>query len=306
MTVHGSKGLEAKHVFIVGANQAYRDLDNYPLFFDEETSTSASKMKDQNKNRVFPLWHQIRIEKEKKIKKEESRRLLYVAMTRAESDLFIIGSGKREKTPKEPSWMSQVLKLVENNDVPFVEYVDSTEHLDSDYLNSVEDILYKVNHFKNVKPLHWVALQEDSSQNYETKRLFEMSMNIKKGIDFHAYMEGEFLSDEGVYADAVRYLKTQDQFPFQEIIKKGYREWGYDRYNSENDQIESGKIDLWAQLGDELWIVDYKTGLLSGEEKGFEQLKRYQKVLSEYLKGVVSCKLVLTFPFKKKTIVQVG
>lgn len=303
MTVHGSKGLEAKHVFILGANQGYRDLDNYPLFFDEKSKTSAAKVKDKNLNRSLPFFHQSLIEREKDIKKEENRRLFYVAMTRAEVDLYIIGSGKKEKSPSEPSWMSHVLNALGDDALAFVEFVDMSCVQKNSKIEQDSEVKW-VDFFKNTKPLVSKSDEKKDLQEYQKNDLHALSYNIKRGIDFHAYMEGNLQGGGEEYKSALDYLNNQVEFPFAQIFESGYKEWGYDWFNSDTGKIESGKIDIWAEIDETVWIIDYKTGSLSGVDKGFEQLERYKKVLSEYLKGDKKFVLVLTFPFNQKTLLK--
>ena len=301
MTVHGSKGLEAKHVFIIDANQGYKDLDNYPLFFDELSKNSAAKVKDKNQNRSFPLFYQALIDKEKRVKKEEHRRLLYVAMTRAKYDLCIIGSGKREKKPSEPSWMSHILNTLDESSLPFVDFVNAKSVRQ---VTVSKNLNKKVDFFKNRGCLSWDAKESEDIQKHPTKNLYKLSQNIKKGIDFHAYMEAGGKDKNEEYESALNYLKSQKEIPFSEIFEKGYREWGYDWLNPDTKKRESGKIDLWAEFEDIVWIVDYKTGSLSGVDKGFEQLKRYKRVLSDYLNNNKKIMLVLAFPFNKKILLK--
>ena len=301
MTVHGSKGLEAKHVFIIGSNQGYRDLDNYPLYFDEEMKNASAKTKDKDQNRIFPALQQRLIEKEKLVKKEESRRLFYVAMTRAEVKLTIIGSGKKEKTPSEPSWMTHAIKVVESSSLAGVEFItDEAEKPDANETEANK----KYDFFLNQKALDLPYFNTESVQSYNSSDLFELSKNIKKGVDFHSYMEGaqEFQSSE--FDKAYEYLKEQRDFPFNDIFSKGFKEWGYDWLNPETHKIESGKIDIWAELDDSIWIVDYKTGSLFGVDKGFDQLNRYAKVIKSYLETEKSLKVVLAFPFAEKSIIR--
>jgi ATP-dependent exoDNAse (exonuclease V) beta subunit len=305
MTVHGSKGLEAKHVFIIGANQGYRDLDNYPIFFDEKSETSAAKVKDKDLNRSLPLAHQALIDGEKLIKKEEHRRLFYVAMTRAEESLYVVGSGRREKNPSEPSWMTHVLKACENPELSFVDMID-------DYSRETDDDAIAFNlrkhlsFFKNDNPLSLsFSKEEPMVKEFKTYDSIKLSLNIKKGINFHEYMEGSFAETKD-YKNALNYLEMQRAFPFKDIYNKGFKEWGYDWLNPETKMIESGKIDLWAEIGETVWIVDYKTGSLSGVDKGVEQLKRYMAVLKAYMSDEKKYKLVLTFPFKQETTVLDG
>ena len=100
MTVHGAKGLEYEHVFVLRAIKpsfpaAYREsLIDFPR--ELRTSTSFSDFDD------------------KTLCEHEERRLFYVAMTRARDTLTIyapFGRGEKDKTP--PGFLRELLKARE-------------------------------------------------------------------------------------------------------------------------------------------------------------------------------------------------
>ncbi len=331
MTIHGSKGLEAKHVFILGANQAYRDLDNYPLFYDDVSKISAGKLKISESNRLFPEWYQNKISKEKEIKKMESRRLFYVALTRARDSLTLLGSGKKEKKPFEPSWMSHVLKLKELDELNLTQisvpsnqnsdiYCESPLVVNNKNIEKVDIKTFAL----NMDKLEYTSSESsESSENQNVVDVYASLDKIKKGVEFHSFMERQWAfvdkadfneNDEStsksnvekVFLDALEYLKNEPLFPFNEILNTGFREWGYDFFNKSTQKTEAGKIDLWAEVKETVWIVDYKTGALNSKKKGFEQLLRYKNILEDYLPSKTGrdFKLVLTYPVLKKTFIE--
>ncbi|ULQ61069.1 UvrD-helicase domain-containing protein [Brucepastera parasyntrophica] len=93
MTVHKSKGLEFPVVFLADAgNPGRRTSNREPVYFSPETGISvntggAEDAEDADTNYFYEIT------KEEEIRKTEAelRRLLYVAMTRAETLLFISG-----------------------------------------------------------------------------------------------------------------------------------------------------------------------------------------------------------------------
>ncbi len=100
MTVHGAKGLEYEHVFVLRATKpsfpaAYREsLIDFPR--ELRNSTSFSDFDD------------------KTLCEHEERRLFYVAMTRARDTLTIyapFGRGEKDKTP--PGYLRELLKARE-------------------------------------------------------------------------------------------------------------------------------------------------------------------------------------------------
>ena len=93
MTVHKSKGLEFPVVFLVDAGNEGRGTRNdAPVFFSEETgiSVNAGGAEEAESARANYFYEKGR-EEERAREQAELRRLLYVAMTRAETRLFITG-----------------------------------------------------------------------------------------------------------------------------------------------------------------------------------------------------------------------
>lgn len=104
MTVHGSKGLQAPIVFMPDTTQNLAGNSNqdirliWPEKEDRDsliTPLWAPRSADQNQ--FFGQSWKMELDKNK----EESKRLLYVAMTRAEDRLYICGIGNKKSVPEE-------------------------------------------------------------------------------------------------------------------------------------------------------------------------------------------------------------
>src|SRR5579864_663371 len=88
MTVHGAKGLEFPHVFILRANS-----NSFPASYKETLVAFPRELRDPDSLTELD---------DKTLHGEEERRLFYVAMTRARDSLRIYareGTGKNDKTP---------------------------------------------------------------------------------------------------------------------------------------------------------------------------------------------------------------
>lgn len=94
MTIHKSKGLQFSYVFIPEISREPKNDDSL-LKFDPKLGLSCRVVNDKSEI-VKPMRWIVIADKEKKLDREESVRILYVAMTRAIKKLFL--SGKVEDT----------------------------------------------------------------------------------------------------------------------------------------------------------------------------------------------------------------
>lgn len=101
MTIHGSKGLEFKVVFLVGLGNLFNLRDaSGPLILHKKYGIAA-EMIDPKRNIVFePVKKDFLKEKIREESLAEEIRLLYVAMTRAEKKLYLVGGRDAQKEGK--------------------------------------------------------------------------------------------------------------------------------------------------------------------------------------------------------------
>lgn len=96
MTIHKSKGLQFDHVFVWGCTNYKSKGEKSLVFFDEENGVSV-KADGSGSNYFY--------EKQKKISEQkelaEFRRLIYVAITRAVKDVFVIGDWNYSKSKNQ-------------------------------------------------------------------------------------------------------------------------------------------------------------------------------------------------------------
>ncbi len=91
LTIHKSKGLEFPVVFIVdAANKGNADKNNKPVYFSADFGVSINTGAAEEAEDARSNWFYEKGREEERLKTEaELRRLLYVAMTRAECRLYI-------------------------------------------------------------------------------------------------------------------------------------------------------------------------------------------------------------------------
>lgn len=103
MTIHQSKGLQFKHVFVTGIWDNPKNKNEPDWFFDEdgfngsEPSGVSLRGKEQQSNYFF-----LRQKEESHLRDlAEQKRKIYVAVTRAEESVFIVGSLGRSEALKK-------------------------------------------------------------------------------------------------------------------------------------------------------------------------------------------------------------
>ncbi len=111
MTVHGAKGLQAPIVILPDTIEDREDRIDRILWPDK---TSAPVPLFSMRLGDDPSLYKDYLNKIKQQNKQESYRLLYVAMTRATDRLYIAGYS-RSKKPKEDSWYFVIKKAIEGD-----------------------------------------------------------------------------------------------------------------------------------------------------------------------------------------------
>ena len=101
MTVHGAKGLEFPHVFILRAN-----ANSFPNSYRETLVAFPRELRDQDS---------LTEEDDHELHRQEERRLFYVAMTRARDTLRIYSREGRGKIIKTPD--GYMRELIDNPDL---------------------------------------------------------------------------------------------------------------------------------------------------------------------------------------------
>lgn len=109
MTIHASKGLEFPVVFVLDMNKQFNmtDINQQSYIFDEKLGAGI-KYLDSNSRIKYETIPYILIKEQKRRKMlAEEMRKLYVALTRAEEKLFLVGSYKNREVAFK-SWQEQV------------------------------------------------------------------------------------------------------------------------------------------------------------------------------------------------------
>ena len=178
MTIHQSKGLEFGTVFVTGVFSNPRGENQGDVFFDETTGLSI-RPSDGGKNYFFLK----QIEESKKKELAEQKRRIYVAITRAKHEAFLVGDvAKPAKDSKDfnPSIMHKILRyyydsdkgIYQDNNYDFENYDEESPISDMPYYNKTEDAPFD---FIKIHPLPYSFLtreRDDSKEKAGAKQKF--------------------------------------------------------------------------------------------------------------------------------------
>jgi ATP-dependent helicase/nuclease subunit A len=293
MTVHGAKGLQAP--FVLVADGDYFKTNDEKILENEEgvvlwdfaKNFRARKMQQLHKDNAQAAF-------------EESLRLLYVAMTRAEDFLCILAKN-REKSQKElpkKCWYSTIKSKF--NESKFTEVVEFGEKLmrfgTYKYLPQMDNA--KKHDDVNVDIPLW----------YKEKLCPQPEMKVRENLK----------TPQMVYGDCVHFLLTKipgyenhhlrddiannllENFELSDELKKSAKSEAYEVmekfnflfYESSMAEVSflhegiEGRIDKIAKLNGKIWIVDFKTGVPQPEIPSAytSQLHFYRRAVSNILK----------------------
>ncbi|MHA1559992.1 MAG: double-strand break repair helicase AddA [Alphaproteobacteria bacterium] len=117
MTVHGAKGLESDIVFLVddGSAPAHPGHDpNFLAITDDPDAAEAAPLVWARGSGKKPAAVKALLDARREREKEEYRRLLYVASTRARDRLYVCGTFKQNGTDRIGGWHALVTAALED------------------------------------------------------------------------------------------------------------------------------------------------------------------------------------------------
>ena len=345
LTIHGSKGLQYKHVIVIGMNDFIKGTTFLPLTVDEQQSVYSLALVDPVDNvKVHHEWANAVRRSFNERELDESYRLLYVAMTRAEESICLISEDKSKRNSK--SWKHLFAWPTDGTfkGIP----VQSHQHDDESLQRSIESLAPKaaghapivelaqialdktlrrtnlsISDLLNLKIARLNDLQKSKTYTKEkgesafkvTEKLIDAQSKALAGTRAHTLFESikynNFLDDsaavENLNADeiqAVKYLNGLRDIPFTPIIENGHVEFGFKL--KLYDYVIQGQIDAWGAVDSTVYLIDYKTGDQKYVEKAFEQLSLYAECLLRInmIKSTDKIVLAAVFPFENKTMLK--
>ena len=320
ITAHGSKGSEYAHVFIIGCTSKV---------WDEEKSN----------NREFKYPDNLVSNHNIADSKEENRRLFYVAVTRAKTNLYISYSAKDDKD-REITKSAFVAEIQEGMDIDAIKAVIPDDLLiDAVGLQLTQivqpeialveetyiaELLQKyslsVTHLNNYLacPLKFyyqnlikVPAAKSASMAFGSAIHFALQRLFEKMKD----NSGTFPAEQNMLDDFMWYIqKNRDAFtPEEYTLRMEYgkkilpayysthiQHWHKIvsvEYNIRNVQLNgiplNGKIDKIEFFGNDINVVDYKTGKYSNATKKFKQPDENEPNGGDYWRQAVFYKILV-------------
>lgn len=319
LTVHASKGLQFDHVYVMGLGQDVQTSKVQLFTFDEDSKRFSVGMRDEDgKLMVTPAAQRVR-DRLREREQAESLRVFYVALTRAKENLFL--SSKEEF--RKSSWMAllplrtdegehhfeggfyRVQKLLakpERQATAEAKVLQQLKPLFSGSEKAAAALKVSVTGvLSSLKPattrvgLQKVKALEKAQYGTAAHRIFE-ALALRQGQTWDVSPE---------WRSAIDFLQKLETPPMLDIFRKGRPEWGFAVRMDE--ATVQGSIDLWAELDDFVYIIDYKTGSSAHRESAFEQMSLYSRALRKM--QVCSMekphKLIAIYPFEKKVFERV-
>ncbi len=329
-----AKGLQFKHVLVLGFADKIQTTKQVVLSFDEQQEKFSLAVKtssadteeadsDNEPEKLLPSAWANEVRKQLNLREtEESERVLYVAMTRAIESLSLFAevprSDSRTKNIGQNTWYSKTIWPQDGDTVKVINgqnirikscFVDDKPHVyikNNSLAKAARDLWYSEKnistsaHQKSVTDLIENKTQDFMSAS-ETDYL-QLQAHLQKakiGTDLHRIFESlKYLSYEDIKSKIskddlklVDYIYKQDILPIKEILELGFNEWGFGLQLAH--QFLQGQIDLWAELSDSIYILDFKTGSSAYSEKAFYQMTVYALALAQMKQISQSKKIIL-------------
>ena len=297
MTVHSAKGLEFPVVFVAAL---HKGVESSPpvVAFSRQHGLGArwrNPAKREDKDDLFQ--HALR-EEWRNREQQESDRLLYVAMTRAEQHLVLSFSARKnwardvaEKlrlaldqpgdaivtrtAPDGKAWRLRVVvadrapDLVKRAADVAVAPAQEPEWLDRpataeqhDTNATVTDLAHFANCPREYFLGHYIGFEGRLRKPHEADEELPAS---ELGTQVHALLSGATLAEPDF--QALRLAEVFRQSPLGRRVAKASRvEREFDFLMAVEDLVVRGQVDLWFVEGGELAIVDYKTDAVTAAQ----------------------------------------
>lgn len=282
-TVHASKGLESKIIFLLNATEVLsRESAKENIVFNKKKDIFLVSGKKYETD----LWNHFK-EEEKKEEYTEYLRLLYVAITRAKHELYVFGKEQKKDESEFESWYSIILNKLRIHEYGkyeamqvMCEKVNETIIVNNDenYIHqNTAEIVYGKDADKIMQMgslVHFFLEHEIKEIDPELTKFLELKFNLINAQDIKEAFEIS--------------IQTKQNFP-ELFLESTYSE--VEVLNEKEGEVSLLKIDKLLVKENEIQIIDFK--FYNNEEidsKILNQLKAYHKSIAKiYPAKTIKC-----------------
>lgn len=338
MTVHKAKGLKFKKVIVPNMQAAPRTqlsrAHEKLVVFDEvhkKWSVRLALGEDEKKEHLPPAREALEVFAERE--KAETKRLLYVAITRAVEKCFFTWHG----APENGSWAEMVkfdlttpgLRQKENYSYeiwqgPWESAVSRVEEQrvitvrepwQPPVMNAAPERLSvstlldlteeKIGERNSREVKSYDQLERSLRLPYAGTKIHSLleRLRYRPDMDIKAYLQKWFHDPSPQLVEGFEYVMDLSLPPMRKLLQQGEVEWGFQTKTARG--VLEGQVDLWGIADDTIWVIDYKSGSDFFKERAFRQLELYSyAILRSGLQFPV--KLAVIYPLVKKVEIRDG
>lgn len=283
MTAHASKGLQAPFVLLADAqfyntrSEKILKTDGGVLLWNFSSDLRTKEMKEL-------------CEKYAEYETAESKRTLYVALTRAEDYVCVLG--QRKEKMNDNCWYNLIKREMDTNKFREIKICEQPAKRFGDFsiANRAENTQLQKNEL--VEMPNWFYEKLELSDAVSEKSIIQ-SEQIIYGDCVHFLLSElpKYGESYDMFADVL-----VDRFSMSDALKNAAKKEAYSiltdkqfAFIFDNNSLseltfidecgEEGRIDKVAFVDGITWVIDFKTGIFreSTPQKYIEQLKRYKK-----------------------------
>lgn len=325
MTVHASKGLQFEYVIALGLGKKLPSPRTSFFMVDSDSGKWTLSLQDPEEKKWIASPFGTKIKQTLATREAlESERVFYVALTRAMLGVTLIWSEVSEGSwaqliPAELLGGGQEFGCIQRDPISVIDAYLKPASSNSHFSRGLVQVREKwqepargatrqTTSVTNMVGVGGAALTADKEfRTWDYKKALDKAI---QGVELHRHFEAlkYHESNQGhstKIQQAIEFVKTWNGGLLQQIIHQGEVEWGF-ALALPNEQLLQGQIDLWGQVGDQVWVVDYKTGALHFSNKAFEQLQVYASALRRmgYIAEDRIAKLAVVYPLQQQVLVQ--
>ena len=301
MTIHQSKGLEFDYIILPYLDKPFVHDARKDRFLRHLNDLSFS-LKDEKNISISPLEKYKGTQEKKESEQDEKERVLYVAMTRAKENITFIYPQEVKKTN---TWLSRfsyfqnVHELTKNSSLVRVKKLEEIPK--QECIKKTPLLSKPLCSYSKMTPLN-LPLKTSLPLNLSIFEGLSRGKTLHQHLEVLAQIGDSFLHQiqDKDLKEALIFVKNLKEPPMEELLKQK-PEWEFIFKDSEA-KIKNIRIDLWGEVNEQIWIVDYKSSLKFSKET-WTQLKTYGSILRKIYpeKKIFLCAI---HPFKKDVRIQ--